>query len=247
MNLLKNKSLSIAVLIITLIISGVFLWKSAIVKVPGTSENIPKPPGEEVLNIEGKIYSTPKGSQFDDYFISSNGQEYGIEAHTEHSSLKNNINVLRDSGKTIIIKGILLENIIDYGGRQIQAIQIQERKEEQAGLANPASVYCEKQGGTLEIRDIDKGQVGICVFNGSECEEWAYFRGECARDGENVVLNKCSEEDTSVNFCTEEYKPVCARIANEEGSPEWKTFSNDCFACISDEVIFGYKDGECGE
>lgn len=48
-------------------------------------------------------------------------------------------------------------------------------------LANPASVYCEEQGGTLEIRtDADGGQVGYCLFeDGSECEEWAYYRGEC--------------------------------------------------------------------
>ncbi|MHB1318049.1 MAG: putative hemolysin [Anaerolineae bacterium] len=50
-----------------------------------------------------------------------------------------------------------------------------------AELANPASVFCEEQGGTLEIRtDADGGQVGYCLFDdGSECEEWAYFRGEC--------------------------------------------------------------------
>jgi heat shock protein HslJ/putative hemolysin len=50
------------------------------------------------------------------------------------------------------------------------------------GLANPASVYCAAQGGVLEIRtDADGGQAGVCVFpDGSECEEWAYFRGECA-------------------------------------------------------------------
>lgn len=48
-------------------------------------------------------------------------------------------------------------------------------------LANPASVFCEENGGTLEIRDEAEGQVGYCVFpDGSECEEWAYYRGECA-------------------------------------------------------------------
>jgi len=48
------------------------------------------------------------------------------------------------------------------------------------GLANPASVFCEENGGTLEIRDEADGQVGYCVFpDGSECEEWAYYRGEC--------------------------------------------------------------------
>jgi putative hemolysin len=51
----------------------------------------------------------------------------------------------------------------------------------QAGLPNPASVFCEEQGGRLEIRtDLSGGQVGICVFaDGSECDEWAFMRGEC--------------------------------------------------------------------
>jgi putative hemolysin len=52
----------------------------------------------------------------------------------------------------------------------------------EAGLPNPASVFCEEQGGRLEIRtDSSAGQTGSCIFaDGSECEEWAYFRGECA-------------------------------------------------------------------
>jgi putative hemolysin len=47
-------------------------------------------------------------------------------------------------------------------------------------MANPASVFCEEQGYTLEIRDEEGGQVGYCIFpNGAECEEWAFYRGEC--------------------------------------------------------------------
>jgi putative hemolysin len=48
-------------------------------------------------------------------------------------------------------------------------------------LTNPASVYCEKQGGVSEIITVPDGsQSGVCKFeDGSECEEWAYFRGEC--------------------------------------------------------------------
>jgi len=51
----------------------------------------------------------------------------------------------------------------------------------QIGLANPASVYCEQQGNKLEIRTAaDGSQSSACIFpDGSECEEWAYFRGEC--------------------------------------------------------------------
>ena len=51
---------------------------------------------------------------------------------------------------------------------------------EQPGLANPASVYCEDQGGTVEIRTDDVGnQTGYCVFSdGTEVDEWAYYRHE---------------------------------------------------------------------
>jgi inhibitor of cysteine peptidase len=49
------------------------------------------------------------------------------------------------------------------------------------GMANPASVYCTENKGTLEIRtDENGGQFGVCKFeDGSECEEWAFYRGEC--------------------------------------------------------------------
>ena len=50
-----------------------------------------------------------------------------------------------------------------------------------AGMANPASVYCVQQGGKSEIRkDVKGGEFGYCVFpDKSECEEWAFQRGEC--------------------------------------------------------------------
>lgn len=52
----------------------------------------------------------------------------------------------------------------------------------QANMPNPASVFCEQQGNKLEIRTAaDGSQSGVCIFpDGSECDEWAYFRGECA-------------------------------------------------------------------
>ena len=53
------------------------------------------------------------------------------------------------------------------------------------GLPNPASVYCQEQGGKSEIRtDAAGNQYGVCIFaDGSECDEWAFFRGECAPGG----------------------------------------------------------------
>ena len=56
-----------------------------------------------------------------------------------------------------------------------------DENNDDSGLANPASVFCEEQRGTLEMRTDDAGESGYCVFDdGSECEEWAYFRSECA-------------------------------------------------------------------
>jgi putative hemolysin len=50
-----------------------------------------------------------------------------------------------------------------------------------AAMPNPASVYCTQKGNKLEIRTAaDGSQYGICVFpDGSTCDEWAYYRGEC--------------------------------------------------------------------
>ena len=51
----------------------------------------------------------------------------------------------------------------------------------QAGMPNPASVYCTQKGYKLETRTAaDGSQNGVCIFpDGSTCDEWAYFRGAC--------------------------------------------------------------------
>lgn len=61
--------------------------------------------------------------------------------------------------------------------------------EAQPQLANPASVNCTQQGGTLTIeRRPDGGQFGVCTFTDNyQCEEWALFRGECPKTGLRVT------------------------------------------------------------
>jgi putative hemolysin len=50
------------------------------------------------------------------------------------------------------------------------------------GCANPASVYCTSLGYELEIVEEPEGQVGMCIFpDGSKCEEWSFFKGECGQ------------------------------------------------------------------
>lgn len=44
-------------------------------------------------------------------------------------------------------------------------------------LANPASVFCEEQGGKIEMQENEVGQASYCVFeDGKICEEWALFQ-----------------------------------------------------------------------
>jgi hypothetical protein len=68
-----------------------------------------------------------------------------------------------------------------------------------ANMPNPASVYCEQQGNKLEIRTATDGsQSGICVFpDGSTCDEWTYYRGECGLAAQKSPTPAMSVEATS--------------------------------------------------
>ena len=44
-------------------------------------------------------------------------------------------------------------------------------------LANPASVYCEQEGGSIIFHETDEGTAGYCyIEEGIVCEEWEFFR-----------------------------------------------------------------------
>jgi len=70
------------------------------------------------------------------------------------------------------------------------------------GLANPASVYCGQVGGKTEIKkDATGAEYGICTFpNGSSCEEWALYRGECRPTvPASTVANLTATAKTAIN------------------------------------------------
>lgn len=62
----------------------------------------------------------------------------------------------------------------------------------QPAMPNPASEYCAENGGTLDIRTAaDGSQAGVCVFSdGSECDEWAYFKGECGSADQTSITTE---------------------------------------------------------
>ena len=76
-----------------------------------------------------------------------------------------------------------------------------ENPDESAEIANPASVYCEQNGGTLNLEE------WLCMFeDGSYCEEWAYYREEC-QPGE-IMYNTVEEQVWMANpasvYCIEQ-------------------------------------------
>lgn len=73
------------------------------------------------------------------------------------------------------------------------------------GMANPASVHCKKSGYKLETRTRPDGsQYSVCMFSdGKECEQWAFFRGECG------VKYRKPPETQIEKFCEIDADCVC--------------------------------------
>jgi putative hemolysin len=87
----------------------------------------------------------------------------------------------KEKMKRIIPFTILLMTLAACTAQQVQAPEPAATETPQANMPNPASVYCEQNGNKLGIQTASDGsQNGICVFpDGSTCDEWSYFRGEC--------------------------------------------------------------------
>jgi putative hemolysin len=90
----------------------------------------------------------------------------------------------------------------------------QPTEEAPVGLANPASVFCEERGYTLEMRlSEDGGVYGVCLFpDGSECEEWAYFRGECSPGAEEAA-------DETTDVVEDQPADQVAPVTEDETAP----------------------------
>lgn len=96
----------------------------------------------------------------------------------------------------------------------------EDAEDAQAELPNPASVYCEEQGGRLELREQPDGSTaGICVFDdGSECEEWAFQRGEC-RPGDDTDESVAPATVTAAVFlANSELGDPCGEVFGVERS-----------------------------
>ncbi len=82
----------------------------------------------------------------------------------------NNKKIITVISLIVIVLGILY--LTNYKKESLKDSEVQ--------VANPASTFCIESGGTLEIVETPEGQTGNCTLpNGTVCEEWVFFRGEC--------------------------------------------------------------------
>lgn len=110
-------------------------------------------------------------------------------------------------------------------------------------LPNPASVYCEQQGGRLEIVETMAGQQGICVLaSGIRCDEWAYFRGECPSPSVTSVQLESLYMSRGVDLTTDRRlaRSVSLSLSGSSSDELQGTLSLDPNACGLTE--FGDKD-----
>ncbi|HSK23170.1 MAG TPA: DUF333 domain-containing protein [Egicoccus sp.] len=116
--------------------------------------------------------------------------------------------------------------------------------EPQAEVPNPASVYCEEQGGQLELREqVGGSTAGICVFDdGSECEEWAFLRGECRPGGDDdePVTPETETVTVAVFLTNSELGDPCGEVFEVERS----VAADDAVAGALAALLAGPTDAE---
>ena len=120
--------------------------------------------------------------------------------------------------------------------------------ESQANMPNLAAVYCEENGGTVVTRKDETGnEYGFCLFpDGSECDEWAYYRGECS-PGDSLVDNANLPNPASV-YCVDQGGTLEIRKDESGNETGFCMFPNgsECeeWALYRDECQPGYQSGE---
>ena len=141
----------------------------------------------------------------------------------------------------IMLVGLFLSSCQEQVPVQKEQIDNDVHQQVPIGMPNPASKNCIDKGYKLEIReDKDGGQYGICIFsNGSECEEWKFFRGECEISSSNSNQNSTASGgiiEGSLSFPSEKI-PEDMMICAENIFSQKSICTSEHI--ISDEYLYG--------
>ncbi len=94
------------------------------------------------------------------------------------------------------------------------------KKPQNTLLVNPASIYCEENGGVLQLIEDFAGSYGLCLFpDGTFCEERAYYNGEC---GPSEINDKSSILD--FQSCIDAWYAIMESHPRQCKDWEWNTF-----------------------
>ena len=106
-------------------------------------------------------------------------------------------------------------------------------------IPNPAAVYCKNLNYTYEIRtNPDGSQYGVCILpDGTECDEWSYYRGICPRDIKNESVS-----NPAAVFCLAMNHTYTMR-ENPEGGLDRVCVFSDGRECD----VQAYYEGTCNE
>jgi putative hemolysin len=82
--------------------------------------------------------------------------------------------------ETLINHGINIKRMISFKTYLIFMLLLGGCISNERSMGNPATEYCINHGGTVKNVQTAEGVAGVCILkNGTECDEWKYFRGEC--------------------------------------------------------------------
>lgn len=140
------------IIILSLVILGFYL-----VLDENTIKNLLKSSStdEFLETFKGKIYSSPQGIDFEDFFIDDEGNLYGIEPEKD-------IEEFKDSNKDVEIEGVVEKDTNDYGEKKIIIKNIKKATETEEIIESQLlDSSCQEQGGSVELRQ-------ICIFPNGE-------------------------------------------------------------------------------
>jgi len=121
-----------------------------------------------------------------------------------------------------------------------------EKNEAEVGLENPAALYCEELGYTMESIERDGGMDADCIFpDGSRCGQWDFLSGRCGQERTYCVTQGGTiEEGSNIGNCI---------FSDGSSCDEFLFFSGKCAAGdntaevteeieVTEEVLIQIKD-----